>query len=318
MNELRWGIIGCGDVVERKSGPSIQAAGRSRIVAVMRRDAAKAREYAHRHGVPFWTDRAQEVIDRPEVNIVYVATPPDSHEEYVLAAARAGTPVLVEKPMALNAAQAERMAAACEKAGVPLFISYYQRFQPRVLKLRELIRTGRIGRPVQAFVHLSGKPSPRPLGWWRETPEISGGGLFADVGTHQLDNMIFLLGEVEEARGVASAFDPRSRVEQAVAVCVRFAGGAQCIATGDFLSGREAPRFDVIGTEGVLRYSGSIRLITDAGEERFDPPWEDPQHVGLIRHIEAVLLDGATNEADGRNGAAVERILDCVLPCRRR
>ena len=144
---LGWGIIGCGDVVERKSGPSIEQAGRSRIVAVMRRDGEQARAFAERHGVPEWTAEAEEVLSHPDVDIVYVAPPPSSHEEYVLAAARRGKPVLVEKPMGLNAGQARRMIAACDEAGVELFVAYYRRFQPHVRKMRALIDEGRIGRP---------------------------------------------------------------------------------------------------------------------------------------------------------------------------
>ena len=124
---LRWGILGAGDVCEVKSGPAFQKATGSELVAVMRRNAERAQDYAKRHGVPRWYDDAQALVDDPEVDAVYVATPPSSHHEYTLLAARAGKPVYVEKPMAMNSAECKEMIAACQKAGVPLFVAFYRR-----------------------------------------------------------------------------------------------------------------------------------------------------------------------------------------------
>src|SRR5687768_17696565 len=124
MKPIRWGIIGCGDVTEVKSGPALQNAEHSRLVAVMRRTGSLARDYAERHGVPRWYDDADALIGDPEVDAVYVATPPDSHKDYTLRAARAGKPVYVEKPMALNFAECQAMVQACRDAGVPLFVAF--------------------------------------------------------------------------------------------------------------------------------------------------------------------------------------------------
>src|SRR5690349_18239861 len=120
MPPIRWGIIGCGDVTEIKSGPGFQKAEGSELVAVMRRDAAKARDYAERHKVPRWYSDADALLADRDVDAVYVATPTSSHKEYVLKAARAGKPVLVEKPMAASVGDCEAMIAACREAGVPL------------------------------------------------------------------------------------------------------------------------------------------------------------------------------------------------------
>ncbi len=127
MRTIRWGIIGCGNVTEVKSGPGFQKAGNSSLVAVMRRNAALAQDYAGRHGVPRWYDDGAALIADPEVDAVYVATPPSSHKGYVLACAAAGKPVYVEKPMALDHGECEEMIAACRAANVPLFVAYYRR-----------------------------------------------------------------------------------------------------------------------------------------------------------------------------------------------
>src|ERR1044071_3205427 len=121
---IRWGIIGCGDVTEVKSGPAFQKARDSALVAVMRRDGDLARDYAQRHGVPRWYDNAEALIHDPEVDAVYVATPPYAHKEYTLMSARVGKPVYVEKPMAMNHEECQVMIKACQAAGVPLLVAY--------------------------------------------------------------------------------------------------------------------------------------------------------------------------------------------------
>src|SRR5689334_651436 len=139
MATIKWGIIGCGNVCEVKSGPGLQKATDSELVAVMRRDAALAEDYARRHGVPRWYSEAQALIDDPEVTAIYIATPPGSHLEYTRLAAQAGKPVYVEKPMARNFVECQAMLEVCREAGVPLFVAYYRRAMPRFLKIKEML-----------------------------------------------------------------------------------------------------------------------------------------------------------------------------------
>ena len=145
MDEVRWGIIGAGDVCEIKSGPAFSLVNNSRLVAVMRRNADKAADYAKRHSVEKWYDNAEKLINDPEINAIYIATPPDSHMIYTLMSANAGKPVYVEKPMARTYDECVQMVEACEKAGVPLFVAYYRRRLPNFLKIRELLHEGVIG-----------------------------------------------------------------------------------------------------------------------------------------------------------------------------
>ena len=102
METVKWGIEGCGNVCEVKSGPGLYKAEGSELVMVMRRDGAKAEDFAKRHGVDRWSDNADEVLGDSEVNAVYIATPPSSHLELGLKVAAAGKPCLMEKPMAMN------------------------------------------------------------------------------------------------------------------------------------------------------------------------------------------------------------------------
>ncbi len=182
FDKVRWGIIGCGDVTEVKSGPAFQKIKHSELTAVMRRTGELAKDYAVRHNVPKWYDNADELINDPEVDAVYIATPPGSHKEYTIKAAKAGKPVYVEKPMALNFTQCQEMIAACENSSVPLYVAYYRRAMPRFLKIKELLENNAVGevrfitttqfqKVSEDMIHSQKLP-------WRVQPELAGGGLF--------------------------------------------------------------------------------------------------------------------------------------------
>jgi predicted dehydrogenase len=145
MKQINWGIIGCGDVAEVKSGPAFNKVPHSKLVAVMRRNAEKAKDFAHRHGVGKWYSNAKELIDDEEVNAIYVATPPSSHEEYTIEALKKGKPVYVEKPMALDTASAKRILKVAKETGVKLTVAHYRREQQMFLKVKEFLQKKAIG-----------------------------------------------------------------------------------------------------------------------------------------------------------------------------
>jgi len=201
VKTIRWGIIGCGDVTEIKSGPGFQKAENSRLVAVMRRNGKLAKDYAQRHDVPKWYDNADALIQDPDVDAVYVATPPYAHKEYTILCAQAGKPVYVEKPMGMNFAECQEMIEACRATEVPLFVAYYRRSLPRFLKIKELLDAGAIGdvRGVTVKLYM---PLPDELDW-HYTPEVGGGGKFVDMGCHTLDFLDYALGPIRSVAGFA-------------------------------------------------------------------------------------------------------------------
>ena len=180
MPEIRWGIVGCGDVCEVKSGPGLYKAENSALTAVMRRDGALAADFARRHGVARWYDDGDRLINDPEVDAVYVATPPDTHMEYTCKAAAAGKPVYVEKPMARTYEECQTMIGACEAAGVPLWVGYYRRGLPKFLKVQELLEQGAIGDVRSVLIRYYQPPKPSDAfpdqRSWRVNPEIAGAG----------------------------------------------------------------------------------------------------------------------------------------------
>ena len=197
METIRWGMIGCGGVAEVKSGPALQKANGSALVAVMRRDREKAEDYARRHHVARVYTTAGELIDDPEVDAVYVATPPSSHCELALKAAAAGKPCLVEKPMAMNHGECLQMIEAFRTRQVTLWVAYYRRALPRFLKMRELLREHAIGELTSIHVSVC---EPLATGEaataWRLNRDVAGAGLFLDLASHIFDIIDFAAGPI--------------------------------------------------------------------------------------------------------------------------
>jgi predicted dehydrogenase len=209
MHKINWGIIGCGDVTEVKSGPAFNKVKDSSLVAVMRRDEEKVKDYAKRHAVPKWYTDADKLINDPDINAIYVATPPSSHEQYVLAAMKAGKPVYVEKPMSTDAASAARIAKAAADSNCKIAVAHYRRAQPLFLKVKELIDSKAIGDIRFARIELCKKLLTTEdlqlhKNSWRVDTSVSGGGLFHDLAPHQLDLMYYFFGEMEKSQGVSA------------------------------------------------------------------------------------------------------------------
>ena len=194
MESIGWGIIGCGDVTEVKSGPAFNKVENSSLVAVMRRNAAKAKDYAQRHGVSKWYTDANDLINDEEVNAIYIATPPAFHEEYAIASIHAGKPVYIEKPMALNYASANMISKIANEKNVKVSVAHYRRGQPLFNKVKELLNENIIGDVRFAKLEFYKKQLEKealtiPKVAWRVDPAIAGGGLFHDIAPHQVDLM---------------------------------------------------------------------------------------------------------------------------------
>lgn len=207
MGTINWGIIGCGDVTEVKSGPAFSKISGSKLISVMRRDAVKAADYAHRHRVPKWYADADELMNDPEINAIYIATPPAFHLEYAISALKKGLAVYVEKPVVLNASEARQMAEAVDASAGKLTVAHYRRAVPMFLHVKKLLDEQAIGdiRTVQIRMWQSLKPVlvANVETNWRVNPELSGGGYFHDLAPHQLDLMLYYFGEPVAYHGFA-------------------------------------------------------------------------------------------------------------------
>lgn len=319
MDIVRWGILGSGNVTEQKSGPAFQKLPGSALTAVMRRTPGLAADYARRHGVPRAYERAEDLIHDPEVDAVYVATPPSSHLDLALRVAAAGKPAYVEKPMALDHAECRRLIDAFAERGLPLFVGYYRRALPRSRRVRALIDEGRVGAPVSLSYRYTA-PRTRVASGWRLDPAVSGGGLFVDVGSHALDLFDWLLGPLVDVSGDAARRSPvAGAVEDVVAMRFRTERGVIGAALWDFAGmGPHVDHAEIGGTEGVLRFpvfgDGAVILISPDGREtRFVEP--SPEHIAMpfIETVVAALRGQGICESTGESAARTTRVMDRVL-----
>ncbi|MBO6792999.1 MAG: Gfo/Idh/MocA family oxidoreductase [Balneolaceae bacterium] len=323
MKTIKWGIIGCGAVCEVKSGPGFQQAENSGLVAVMRRDAEKAKDFAERHGVPKWYSDAHELINDPEVNAIYIATPPKFHLEYVRLAAPSGKPIYVEKPMGRNYAECLEMIEICESAGVPLFVAYYRQRLPYFLKVKSILDSGVIGTPTSLSLELFKSPKPNdnnPAQNWRVDPDVSGGGYFHDLASHQFDLLEFLFGEIESASGSSNSSLLANPAEDFVSATFKFSSGLVGTGNWNFAVNPDQVKDEMLiqGTKGSIRFgffNGDIPIIveTDAGQEKYQVPY--PPHVQqpLIQSIVDELRDEGKCPSSGRTASRANWVMDQVL-----
>ena len=302
FDKVRWGIIGCGDVTEIKSGPAFQKVENSELVAVMRRTGELAKDYAKRHNVPKWYDDAEALINDPEIDAVYIATPPGSHKEYTIKAAKAGKPVYVEKPMARNVAESQEMIAACEEAGVPLYVAYYRRAQPRFLKVKELLEKKAIGEVRFVSTTQYQKATEDVMNSenlpWRVQPHLAGGGLFFDLASHTLDLLDFLLGPIQSVEGFASNQAGYYDAEDIVTGTYLFESGIHGVGNWCFSAFEDVDVNEIVGTKGKISFStfgnDPIVLTTASGTEEwsFEPP----------QHVHQPLVQTVVDELTGNGG----------------
>lgn len=318
---VRWGIIGCGDVCEVKSGPALYTAEGSALTFVMRRDAAKVADFARRHGVPRHTTRAADVIESDDVDAVYVATPPGQHLDYALAVARAGKPCYVEKPMARSAMECRTMLEAFERAGQRLFVAYYRRALPRFAGVKAVLDSGELGQLLAVRHVYQGRAHPeRRSAGWRERVSDSGGGLFLDLGSHVVDVLDFLLGPLSGVAGHAARRSSAGPAlpEDTVAFSFMTASGVVGTAQYQFHTHQALDRLEFVGTQGNLALSvfGQDPLELIRGDARQSIPTDHPQHVQLplVRSIVSELSGGAVRcPSTGVSALRASVVMDQVL-----
>jgi predicted dehydrogenase len=315
---VRWGIVGCGDVTEVKSGPALQRARGSSLVAVMRRSRALAEDYARRHGVERVYDRAADLIADPDVDAVYVATPPSSHLAIALEAAAAGKPCLVEKPMAMSYAECARMCTAFREAGVPLWVAYYRRALPRFVEVRRQLDAGAIGTITSVHVEVADRlPSAETRANWRFDPGTAGAGLFFDLGSHAVDLLDFFAGPIADARGVATNTGGAYPAEDLVAAAFRFERGIAGTGLFNFNAATKTDRITLVGTEGTLTTPifADTDAVLDTGRGREVIAERNPAHVHqpLVQTIVDELNGRGACPSTGESAARASWVLDRCL-----
>jgi predicted dehydrogenase len=319
MATIHWGIIGCGDVTEVKSGPAFNKVPHSKLVAIMRRNEEKVKDYAKRHNVSKWYTDANKLINDPEINAIYIATPPLQHEEFTLAALKAGKAVYVEKPMAVDAGSAKRMADAAKDN--KLCVAHYRRAQPLFIKLKELLQSNIIGeikfvdlRFLQAA--LTAEELQIPKVQWRVNPSIAGGGLFHDLAPHQLDLMLYFFGEIKIVAGLSANQGGLYSADDIVMGNILFENGVlfEGLWCFDVPKEEEKDSCEITGSEGKISFSvfGEPAISVTKKGKTSRITFEKLQHVQqpMIEKVVGYFLDEGENPSPPEEGVEVMRIMD--------
>jgi predicted dehydrogenase len=272
-----------------------------------------------RHKVPKWYADASQLINDPEVNAIYIATPPSSHAPYTLMAAQAGKPVYVEKPMAIDYRQCQQMVDACKQAGVPLFVAYYRRCLPNFLKIKDLLQAGAIGEVRFVTIHLY-HPAAIKSGElpWRVDPAIAGGGLFYDLGSHQLDILDFFFGPIKKAIGMAANQAGLYPAEDIVCANFAFTSGVMGSGVWCFTTAEKTDRTEIVGSKGKIIYSTFVNeepvvLQTTTGTQELT--FQMPPHIQqpLIQTIVEELQGKGKCPSTGITAARTGWVMDEIM-----
>lgn len=321
--EIRWGFIGCGEVTEKKSGPAFGKVEGSKVVAVMSRSHDKASSYAQRHHISRWYTDAQQLIEDPEVNAVYIATPPSSHATYAIMAMKAGKPVYVEKPLASSYIDCQRINRVCEQTGVPCFIAYYRRYLPYFQKVKQLVLEGAVGRVVNVQIRFA--VPPRDLDYnstnlpWRVQRDIAGGGYFYDLAPHQIDLLQDIFGPIVYAKGYSTNRGGLYQTEDSVSASFQFHDGLPGSGSWCFVCDESArtDRIEIIGDKGQICFSvftyEPIALHNSQG--RTEIHIDNPAHVQmpLIENVVRHLQRKTVCTADNLSATSVNWVMDRIL-----
>jgi predicted dehydrogenase len=318
MRKVGWGLIGCGDIARKRVAPALRDIEDCELVAVSRADAARAAEFAAEFGARRWHADWRDLLQDPEVEAVYVATPVNLHAGQAIAAAEAGKHVLCEKPMALDAAECARMNAAAEANNVRLGVAYYRRFYPVVERVKEILASGEVGAPVVAQVNAFGRfePGPEHPRRWLIDRRQAGGGPMFDVGCHRIEVLVNLFGDVSRVKGLTGNVLFVREVEDTACALLQFERGPQAVLSVTHAAREPQDTLEVFGSEGSVRVDvlndGGLRIRTSAGERVESHTPHANLHQPLIEDFARAVVEGRPPRVDGRAGQRVSEILEQI------
>lgn len=320
MKTYRWGIIGCGRVTEIKSGPAYQKTEGFELLAVMRRDTAKGKDFAKRHNIPKFYAFADDLIKDPKIDAIYIATPPDSHEHYALKVAAAGKICCIEKPMAPSFEACLNINKAFKTAKLPLFVAYYRRSLPRFTQIKTWIDQNAIGNIRHINWHLSKPANNLDLSKtynWRTDATIAPGGYFDDLASHGLDLFTFLLGDISQANGIAVNQQGLYTAKDAVSANWLHKSGVTGSGSWNFGSEKREDLVQIYGNYGKIEFSvfDEKPISLERSGITKQMAIANPKHIQLyhVQNIRQHLLGQATHPSTGKTAAHTAWVMDKIL-----
>jgi len=318
--KIRWGIIGCGNVTEVKSGPAFQKTEGFEIVAVMRRDPEKAADYANRHGIKKYYSNADDLINDPEVDAVYIATPPDSHKYYGLKVALAGKPCCIEKPLAPNYEDSLVIHNAFESKNIPLFVAYYRRALPRFEKIKNWVDSSEIGKIRHINWDYFRPPSELDLSKkynWRTDSAIATGGYFDDLASHGLDFFVYLFGKVVVASGISLNQQKLYSAKDAITANWLHESGITGSGSWNFGCKFLEDTVTIYGSKGKITFSlfeeNSNVLETEKEKTEIFIPHPENVQLNHVQKMKEHLFGESTHPSLGESAVHANWIMDQIM-----
>lgn len=316
---LRWGFIGCGSVTEVKSGPAYQMTPGLEVAGVTRRDLDKARDYARRHNIARVYSSPAELIAAPEIDAVYIATPPDSHFEYGMAVAAAGKICCIEKPLTSRYDQALQLCEAFEKRQLPLFVAYYRRSLPRFEQVRQWLQQGRIGEVRHIHWQLLRQPNRFDLNGlpnWRTDSKVAPGGYFEDIGSHGLDLFCHWLGPITQVAALSSNQQGLYSANDSFSASWQHQSGISGSGLWNFGSPLSRDQAEIIGSRGCIR----LALLQDApleletADEQLSLVITNPPHIQQyhVLNMREHLAGRLQHPSMGRSAAHTTAVMEAI------
>lgn len=317
---IRWGILGCGDVTEVKSGPAYQRTAGFKIEAVMRRDATKAADYAKRHGINKYYSDADELINDPDIDAIYIATPPDVHKYYGLKVAAAGKICCIEKPLAPNYQDSIAIYNAFNEKDIPLFVAYYRRTLPRFQQIKTWLDSNSIGAVRHIRWHLSKPATAQDLSGeynWRTDAEIATGGYFDDLASHGLDLFIHFFGNIKEVSGCSLNQQGLYSSRDAVAASWVHESGITGTGSWNFGCAMREDKVEISGSKGKIAFAvfENDSLVLSNEEGQTEVFIEHPENIQL-HHVEQMkehLSGNSEHPSSGLTGAHTSWVMDKII-----
>ncbi|MBB4078849.1 putative dehydrogenase [Lewinella aquimaris] len=317
---VNWGIIGCGNVTEVKSGPAYQQTEGFQLAAVMRRDVEKLEDYARRHQVKKTYSDADELIQDPAIDAIYIATPPDTHRYYGLKVAAAGKPCCIEKPLAPSYEDSRAITTAFQEKNLPLFVAYYRRSLPRFVQVKRWLDEGAIG----AVRHVSWQLNKPPGEYdrsgeynWRTDPTVAPGGYFDDLASHGLDLLTYFLGDIRTVHGISLNQQGLYAAKDAITACWQHGSGATGMGCWNFGSAIATDRVEIFGSSGKISFPvfEDQPLFLEGGGAQEQCMIENPATVQLphVENMKRQLLDGIPHPSTGKSALHTSWVMDQIL-----
>ncbi|MBT8378332.1 MAG: Gfo/Idh/MocA family oxidoreductase [Ignavibacteria bacterium] len=315
VKKLSWGVAGCGRYSEHTFIPTLAFLRKSAVQSFYSRNINRAKELADKAGATGYFDSYDEFL-KSGIDSIFVASSNAHHYEQVIRAAEAGKNILCEKPMALDSKQAKDMVEACKQNSVLLAVNYVHRIHPHVIKAKEIIKNQTIGKLVSVIASFNIDFPPGSN--FRFNRELSGGGVLRDLGTHMIDLLSFIGGNIVEIKGQMDNVIYTSEVEDFANAIVKFEMGGYGYFNVAFNCKKAFNRIEILGHNGAISIENLIGVKTVPskltiqleGEAKKSFRKRGNKFLFMMRAIQKSFLKNQTPPATGEDGLINMKLME--------